>query len=1036
MRVATSVLVALVAFATHSMAAGDDCPTVVRAWFADRAQVAAVAAWTEPWEVRYDQGFMVVGVDADGFARLMAAGLELEIDERMTSRLCAPLKLLEGQTEGIPGYPCYRTVEESFADALALTVAHPDLAQLVDIGDSWEKATTGGLPGYDMMVLKLTNSSVPGTPTGTDPPHGKPRLLVTSAIHAREYTTTELMLRFAEQLLAGYGTDADATWLLDEHEIHLVLYTNPDGRKHAETGEYWRKNTNENYCGPSSPDRGADLNRNFEFQWGCCGGSSTNPCDETYRGATAASEPETQAVEAYARAIFPDQRAPDLGAPAPADATGVYFDIHSYGELVMWPWGFVSSQTANNAALQTLGRRLAWFDGYSPDQSIGLYPTDGDTTDFAYGDLGVAAYGFELGTDFFQDCGSFEATILPDNLESLRYAAKVARTPYLTPGGPDATEVDLGGITVVAPGEPVTFRARLDDSRFNQSNGSEPVQIIAEAAAYLDAPPWQAGAVPTPMSPADGSFDTSQEWATVTIDTAGLATGRHTVFATGRDASGAWGPTSAVLFWILDPATAPRFAGEVRSAEDGQPLAAIVTTGPFSAATDPLDGSFELMLPPGTYDVNAVADGYAPGTAEDVSATTGVITPLDFFLAPYEQVLFDDVEGGNIGWTAQSPWAITTEASSSPTHSWTDSPAHHYENNRDVSLTSPALDLSGMTGTTLEFAHIYDLETYYIDYGHVEVSSDDGATWETVASYTGRDHTMWEVVTIDLPQLDGVAAARIRFRLETGSAITADGWHVDDILLRAGAGGSSPPARSVHSSDSYFIPAVAKVGGAQGTHWTTALTVLNLADSPRTAEAFYTPRESDGTTDYLAADLELGAHSSTTWEDVVATVFGTNGAGSLEIRGTDIIVSSRTSTPGLEGGSYGQGIPPLAPYHIMRTDGAQVQSVGAIVRSPAYRSNLGICEVWGEQAQVRVTLWDEHGAVAGTRTIDLPPYGNTQINDLPLALGGLSQMENGRVEVEILDGDGRVGAYLSIVDNVTGDPTYVAVGFSPPSTAE
>ena len=90
MRVATSVFVALVAIATHSMAAADDCPTVVRAWFSDRSQVAAVAAWTEPWEVRYDQGFMVVGVDADGFARLMAAGLSLEIDEHLTRRLCTP----------------------------------------------------------------------------------------------------------------------------------------------------------------------------------------------------------------------------------------------------------------------------------------------------------------------------------------------------------------------------------------------------------------------------------------------------------------------------------------------------------------------------------------------------------------------------------------------------------------------------------------------------------------------------------------------------------------------------------------------------------------------------------------------------------------------------------------------------------------------------------------------------------------------------------------------------------------------------------
>ncbi len=260
-----------------------------------------------------------------------------------------------------------------------------------------------------------------------------------------------------------------------------------------------------------------------------------------------------------------------------------------------------------------------------------------------------------------------------------------------------------------------------------------------------------------------------------------------------------------------------------------------------------------------------------------------------------------------------------------------------------------------------------------------------------------------------------------------------DGWSNGFFLH---GGGSSPPARGVHPPGSYFIPAVANAGGAQGTYWTTALTVFNPVGSPRTVEAFYTPRGSDGTTNYLAADLELGARSSATWENVVGTVFGTSGAGSLEVRGTDIIVSSRTSTPGLEGGSYGQGIPPLAPYHIMRIDGAQMQWAGGVVRSSAYRTNLGLCEVWGEDARLRVTLWGEDGLAVGTRTIDLPPFGNTEVNDLPHTLGGIDEMANGMVELEILDGDGRVGAYLSIVDNITGDPTYVPVGFSPPSTAE
>ena len=35
-------------------------------------------------------------------------------------------------------------------------------------------------------------------------------------------------------------------------------------------------------------------------------------------------------------------------------------------ELVLWPWGFTSTVAPNGAALTTLGRKFAWFNGYEP----------------------------------------------------------------------------------------------------------------------------------------------------------------------------------------------------------------------------------------------------------------------------------------------------------------------------------------------------------------------------------------------------------------------------------------------------------------------------------------------------------------------------------------------------------------------------------------------------------------------------------------------------------------------------------------------
>jgi hypothetical protein len=248
-------------------------------------------------------------------------------------------------------------------------------------------------------------------------------------------------------------------------------------------------------------------------------------------------------------AIFPDQRGPGDSDPAPADATGVYLDLHSYSELVMWPWGWTNTNSPNSTQLQTLGRKFAYFNDYTPQKAYSLYATDGTTVDHAYGTLGVAAYCWELGTSFFQSCTTFENTIYPDNLQALIYSAKVVRTPYMTPLGPDAISLALSD-DEVPQGTPVTLTGTAVDTRYNNSNGTEPTQNIAAAEYYLDIPPWGTGAVAHGMAASDGSFNSKSEGVTATVDTSGLSAGRHIVFVRGQDAGANWGAFSAVFLTI------------------------------------------------------------------------------------------------------------------------------------------------------------------------------------------------------------------------------------------------------------------------------------------------------------------------------------------------------------------------------------------------------------------------------------------------------------------------------------------------------
>jgi len=528
------------AAATAAAPAGD----VVRIYFADRAELAELANFIDIWEVNHAEGYLVTWASPAGQADLTARGYTVKVDAEHTARFLASLPVaVAGQTEGIPSYPCYRTVEETYAALETMAENYDELVTLTDIGNSWDKATDNGPAGYDLWEMTLTNEAF--TPAG-----GKFRFFLMAEIHAREYVTAETATRLAEYLLANYGADPDITWLLDYGELHLVPMTNPDGRKFAETSEWWRKNTNNTNGCTAYPDYGTDLNRNSSFEWG---DASTYACGETYQGPSAASEPEVQTIQNYVSGILPDLRGPGVDDPAPDDYQGMFITLHSYSGLVLFPYGFDYVDSPNFNDLQTLARKMAYFNNYDPDPSFDLYPATGTTDDWAYGTLGVPGFTYEMGNNgFFQACPFYDSTMWPQNRNALLWSFRLARRPYQNAAGPDTVTLAASPASATV-GTPVTLTATANDTRFNNSNGTEPTQNIQAAHYSIDEPAWAADAVTYPMAAADGTFNAKTENLTATIDTTDLAPGRHTLFIESQDVAGNWGVTSAVFFYLNPP---------------------------------------------------------------------------------------------------------------------------------------------------------------------------------------------------------------------------------------------------------------------------------------------------------------------------------------------------------------------------------------------------------------------------------------------------------------------------------------------------
>ncbi|OGO26262.1 MAG: hypothetical protein A2136_09375 [Chloroflexi bacterium RBG_16_54_11] len=154
-------------------------------------------------------------------------------------------------------------------------------------------------------------------------------------------------------------------------------------------------------------------------------------------------------------------------------------------------------------------------------------------------------------------------------------------------------------------------------------------------------------------------------------------------------------------------------------------------------------------------------------------------------LLPRQDIFFNDMEGGAAGWTTggnPNSWAITTNASHSPTHSWTDSPAGNYQDNTNNWVRTPAYDLSGMRRVELDGWFKYALETGY-DYAYLEYSLNGGNSWNPTPLATLNGSQDWYAVNIDASVLDNQSNVALRFRLQSDGSVVFDGIYVDDVAL-------------------------------------------------------------------------------------------------------------------------------------------------------------------------------------------------------------------------------------------------------------
>ncbi|MET9360809.1 M14 family zinc carboxypeptidase [Streptomyces sp. NPDC006632] len=253
--------------------------------------------------------------------------------------------------------------------------ANPSLTKVESIGKTTD--------GQDILALKLTkgaNKSKDGS---------KPATLYMSNQHAREWITPEMTRRLMHYYLDNYGKDPRITRIVDSTELWFVLSANPDGYDYTFTpgNRLWRKNLRDNNGdGKITSVDGVDPNRNFPYKWGYDNeGSSDDPSNETYRGPSAGSEPETKALDSF------EKRVPFAYA----------INYHSAAELLLYGVGWqVATPTPDDVIYKSLAGTpdKPAIPGYLSELSSALYTTNGEADGHAANVNGTMMFTPEMST--------------------------------------------------------------------------------------------------------------------------------------------------------------------------------------------------------------------------------------------------------------------------------------------------------------------------------------------------------------------------------------------------------------------------------------------------------------------------------------------------------------------------------------------------------------------------------------------------------------------------------------------------------------
>lgn len=257
----------------------------------------------------------------------------------------------------------YAKLDDTYAWLKSLAKKYPQDVTVIKGGKTYE--------GRSILGVKISKSG-----------KERPGIFVEAGIHAREWISPAAATFIINQLLTSKVDSIRQ--LANNYNWFIFPHVNPDGYAFTQTDRMWRKTRK-----PHGACIGTDPNRNWNFHWNEIG-SSAYPCHDTYAGPSAFSEIEVLSLSNYIASI--------------KHKIQLYISLHSFGQIVMYPYGFTDQLPDNakdleqvmNVSVAAIAKRYntKYIGGSIAER---LPYASGSSIDWAYGTQGIRmAFVFEL----------------------------------------------------------------------------------------------------------------------------------------------------------------------------------------------------------------------------------------------------------------------------------------------------------------------------------------------------------------------------------------------------------------------------------------------------------------------------------------------------------------------------------------------------------------------------------------------------------------------------------------------------------------